>query len=76
MDDDLAAVHGAVELGRRAWHQLPASLHLRLLHVLLNDLLSLGVMRGEVAARMDAIAQLQVGALGLAGARACCCCWS
>jgi hypothetical protein len=73
MDDDLAAAHAAVELGRRHWHQLPPALHVRTLHVLCADLLSLGAVRGEVNKRVDAITQLQVG--GRLAARGWDCLW-
>lgn len=51
---------GALALARGPPHQQPAALHLRLLHLLANDVCGCDGLRAEVAARQEAQAELHV----------------
>jgi hypothetical protein len=60
LSTDEVAVKAALMLGVEHWWALPAELHVRLLHVLTDDVVQSGAMRLEMATRLDALTNLAV----------------
>uniref|UniRef100_A0A061RK79 Bromodomain adjacent to zinc finger domain protein 1A n=1 Tax=Tetraselmis sp. GSL018 TaxID=582737 RepID=A0A061RK79_9CHLO len=58
LDNNQVALLAGVMLGRRHFHELPAELHLRLLRVLVDDLVSTSTMRTEIERRQETINSL------------------
>ncbi|KAG1666776.1 hypothetical protein FOA52_004612 [Chlamydomonas sp. UWO 241] len=53
LSDESAAVVAAVELGKTAYHMLPAAMHMRVLALLCSDISEANAMRIEMQVRVD-----------------------